>query len=138
MRGDPQGRVEDLILIFELWGEEMDYVTIDGEKYPVEDLETLTGEAKPEDPEGYILLLARVLRDPLSLPRMLKEICSLKLEDDERRDLRMALIRVQIESELKMNEDIQRYQQRRYVSQVIEILLFKDLLLAPGEAEEPE
>jgi len=50
----------------------------------------------------------------------------------------MALIRVQIESELRMNEDIQRYQQRRYVSQVIEILLFKDLLLAPGEPEEPD
>ena len=69
---------------------------------------------------------------------MLKEICSLKLNDEERRDLRMALIRVQIESELRMNEDIQRYQQRRYVSQVIEILLFKDLLLAPGEPEEPD
>jgi hypothetical protein len=138
MRVDPPGRAEDLILRIEHWGEEMDYVTIDGEKYSVEDLETLTGEVKPEDPNGYILLLARVLRDPLSLPRMLKDICSLKLKDEERRDLRMALIRVQIESELKMNEDIQRYQQRRYVSQVIEILLFKDLLLAPGEAEEPE
>ena len=116
----------------------MDYVAIDGERYSVEDLETLTGDARPEAPKGYVLLLARVLKDPLSLPRRLKEICSLKLNDEERRDLRMALIRVQIESELKMNEDIQRYQQRRYVSQVIEILLFKDLLLAPGEAEEIE
>jgi hypothetical protein len=116
----------------------MDYITIDDEKYSVEDLETLTGEAGPSEPNGYILLLARVLKDPLSLPRMLKEICSLKLNDEERRDLRMALIRVQIESEMKMNEDIQRYQQRRYVSQVIEILLFKDLLLASGETEEIE
>ena len=116
----------------------MDYVAIENEKYSVEDLETLTGEAKPENPKGYILLLARVLKDPLSLPRRLREICSLKLNDEERRDLRMALIRVQIESDLKMNEDIQRYQQRRYVSQVIEILLFKDLLLAPGEPEEPD
>lgn len=114
----------------------MDYVEIEGEKYPVEDLETLTGEAKMEAARGYILLLARVLKDPLSLPQRLKEICSLKLNDEERRDLRMALIRVQIESELRMNEDIQRYQQRRYVSQVIEILIFKDLLLAPGEPEE--
>ncbi|HII06927.1 MAG TPA: hypothetical protein HA349_06340 [Methanotrichaceae archaeon] len=116
----------------------MDYVTIDDEKYSVEDLETLTGEARPSEPKGYILLLVRILKDPLSLPRMLKEICSLKLNDEERRDLRMALIRVQIESDLKMNEDIQRYQQRRYVSQVIEILLFKDLLLASGEPEEIE
>lgn len=116
----------------------MDYITIDGERYSVEDLETLTGVERPEAPKGYVLLLARVLKDPLSLPRRLKEICSLKLNDEERRDLRMALIRVQIESELKMNEDIQRYQQRRYVSQVIEILLFKDLLLASGEPEEIE
>lgn len=116
----------------------MDCVEIDGEKYSVEDLETLTGEAKPAAAKWYIILLARVLKDPLSLPQRLKEICSLKLNDEERRDLRMALIRVQIESELRMNEDIQRYQQRRYVSQVIEILLFKDLLLAPGEPEEPD
>ncbi|MCR3883609.1 MAG: hypothetical protein NUK54_04445 [Methanothrix sp.] len=116
----------------------MDYIMIDNEKYSVEDLETLTGEAKPEAAKGYVLLLARVLKDPFSLPRMLKEICSLKLNDEERRDLRMALIRVQIDSELKMNEDIQRYQQRRYVSQVIEILLYKDLLLASGEPEEME
>ena len=116
----------------------MDYVEIEGERYSAEDLETLTGVARPSEPKGYILLLARVLKDPLSLPRRLNEICSVKLNDEERRDLRMALIRVQIESELKMNEDIQRYQQRRYVSQVIEILLFKDLLLAPGEPEEPD
>ncbi len=116
----------------------MDYVEIEGERYSVEDLETLTGVVRPSESKGYILLLAKVLKDPLSLPRRLSEICSVKLNDEERRDLRMALIRVQIESELKMNEDIQRYQQRRYVSQVIEILLFKDLLLAPGEPEEPD
>jgi hypothetical protein len=138
MRVDPPGRLEDLILIYEFGDEKMDYIAIDNEKYSVEDLETLTGEAKPDAPKGYVLLLARVLKDPLSLPRRLKEICSLKLNDEERRDLRMALIRVQIESELKMNEDIQRYQQRRYVSQVIEILLYKDLLLASGEPEEIE
>ncbi len=116
----------------------MDYVEIDGIRYSADDLETLTGEAKPEASNGYVLLLARVLNDPLSLPRALKEICSLKLNDEERRNLRMALIRVQIDSELRMNEDIQRYQQRRYVSQVIEILLYKDLLLASGEPEEME
>lgn len=116
----------------------MDYFEIDGIRYSADDLETLTGEARPEAYDGYVLLLARILKDPLSLPRVLKEICSLKLNDEERRDLRMALIRVQIDSELRMNEDIQRYQQRRYVSQVVEILLYKDLLLASGEPEEME
>jgi hypothetical protein len=51
-------------------------------------------------------------------------------------ELRLALIRVQVEAELRMNEDIQRYQQRRYVAQVIEILLFQELLLSPREPEE--
>jgi hypothetical protein len=35
-----------------------------------------------------------------------------------------------------MQEDIQHYQQRRYVAQVIEILLFEELMLAPREPEE--
>ena len=33
-----------------------------------------------------------------------------------------------------MNEDIQRYQQRRYVAQVIEILLFNDLIAGTARA----
>jgi hypothetical protein len=38
-----------------------------------------------------------------------------------------------------MNQDIQRYQQRRYVTQVVEILQFNELLLAPKEhVEEAE
>jgi len=43
-----------------------------------------------------------------------------------------------VDAELKMHEDIQRYQQRRYVAQVIEILRFKELLLAPKEGLEEE
>jgi hypothetical protein len=50
--------------------------------------------------------------------------------------MRLSLIRVQVEAEMRMNEDIQRYQQRRYVTQVIEILLFNELLLAPREPVE--
>jgi len=66
---------------------------------------------------------------------MLKQVCAMRagLSSSEREDLRMALIRVQIDCELRMQEDILRFQQRRYVAQVIEILLFKELLLAPRE-----
>ena len=116
----------------------MDYVTVADERYSTSDLITLTGEAEPGKPEEHILLMAKALKDPLSLPGLLKDICSLELSKEKMRDLRLALIRVQIESELKMNEDIQRYQQRRYVAQVIEILLFRELLLAPSEPEELE
>lgn len=67
---------------------------------------------------------------------MLRQVCAMRAElsSAEREDLRMALIRVQIDSELRMQEDILRYQQRRYVAQVIEILLYKELLLAPRES----
>ena len=113
-----------------------DYMTIEGRKYSVRDLELLTGEDQVKEPKDYILLMARVLAEPLRLPRMLKEICALCLEDDQLKEFRLALIRVQVDAELRMHEDIQRYQQRRYVAQVIEILLFNELLLAPREQVE--
>jgi hypothetical protein len=111
-------------------------LTIKGERYSAGDLKLLSGEDEIKEPKPYILLLARVLRQPMRLPWLLKEICTLCLNEEEMRDLRLALIRVQVEAELRMNEDIQRYQQRRYVAQVIEILLFQELLLAPREPEE--
>ena len=94
------------------------------------------GEDEVLLPKPYILLLAKVLHSPMRLPWLLKDICDLCLDDDEMKDLRLALIRVQVEAELKMNQDIQRFQQRRYVAQVIEILLFNELMLAPREIVE--
>ena len=115
-------------------------VTIDGEKFSAHDLELLTGEdSVPETPSYNLRLVARALRNPMRLPWLLKDICALNLGCDEQRDLRLALIRVQVDAELRMNEDIQKYQQRRYVAQVIEVLLFNELMLAPREqAEEVE
>lgn len=115
-----------------------DRITIGKEKYSTEDLQLLTGRDDVTKPEEYILLLARVLRDPLKLPRLLNDICALSIKEGDLHEIRMALLRVQIDAELRMHEDIQRYQQRRYVSQVIEILLFNELLLAPREVTEEE
>jgi hypothetical protein len=111
-------------------------VIISGEKYSSADLKLLTGLDAIGEPKGYILLLARILKEPLRLPWQLKNICGLCLSEGDQRDFRLALIRVQVEADLRMNEDIQRYQQRRYVAQVIEILLFNELMLAPREAVE--
>ncbi len=112
------------------------FVTINGEKFSTEDLMLLAGEDEVKEMKGHVLLLARALRNPLRLPWFLKDICSLCLKEDELREMRLCLIRVQVDAELKMNQDIQRYQQRRYVAQVIEILLFNELLLAPREPVE--
>ncbi|HPS91402.1 MAG TPA: hypothetical protein PKV33_04545 [Methanothrix sp.] len=114
-------------------------IKIDGEKFPLDDLLLLTGADEIKSPDqikSYILLVARALRNPMRLPWLLKDIFSLAIREEEQRDLRLCLIRVQVEAELKMNQDIQRYQQRRYVAQVIEILLFNELLLAPREPVE--
>jgi len=113
-----------------------DSIEINGEKFSLEDLMLLTGEDEVREPKGYILLVARALRNPMRLPWLLKDICSLCIKEEEQRDMRLSLIRVQVDAELKMNQDIQRFQQRRYVAQVIEILLFNDLMLAPREAVE--
>ena len=115
-----------------------DLIDIADEKFSLSDLKLLMGVDDLGDTKPYILLLARALRDPLRLPWLLKDICELYLGDDELHELRLALIRVQVDADMRMNEDIQRYQQRRYVAQVIEILMFQELLLAPREMEEED
>ncbi len=114
-----------------------DKVTIGREKYSASDIDLITGGDGGE-PLGSILLLAKVLETPLKLPRMIKQFCTLCLQGSEMEEFRLALIRVQIDADLKMHQDIQRYQQRRYVAQVIEILLFQELMLAPSEREDVE
>jgi len=114
-------------------------ITIKGEKFSADDLMLLTGEdeiKQPDQIKGYILLVAKALRNPMRLPWLIKDIFNLCIQEEDQRDMRLCLIRVQVDSELKMNQDIQRYQQRRYVGQVVEILLFNELLLAPREPVE--
>jgi len=113
-----------------------DSVTIGGERYLTEDLKLLAGVDEIRDPAGYILLVAQALRNPMRLPWLLKDICNLTLSKEDQREMRLALIRAQVDAELRMNQDIQRYQQRRYVAQVIEIMLFNELLLAPRDTVE--
>jgi hypothetical protein len=108
---------------------------IDDKNFSASDLELLTGMDKVNETKPYIVLMARALHNPLRLPWLLKDICSLCLNEDELHDLRLALIRIQVDAELRMNEDIQKFQQRRYVAQVIEILIFQELMLAPKEIE---
>lgn len=114
-------------------------ITINGEKFSADDLMLLSGEdeiKQPDQIKGYVLLVAKALRNPMRLPWLLKDIFNLCIQEEDQRDMRLCLIRVQVEAELKMNQDIQRFQQRRYVAQVIEILLFNELLLAPREPVE--
>ena len=114
-------------------------ITVNGENFSAQDLLLLSGVDEIKEPnqiKSYILLVARALRNPMRLPWLLKDIFNLCIQEEDQRDMRLCLIRVQVEAELMMTQDIQRFQQRRYVAQVIEILLFNELLLAPREPVE--
>jgi hypothetical protein len=113
-----------------------DFIAIDDEKYGTDDLKLLMGADEIREPKSYILLLAKILKSPMRLPWFLKDICAICLDEQDQRELRLSLIRIQVDAELRMNQDIQRYQQRRYVAQVIEILLFNELMLAPRDTVE--
>ncbi|HUV84042.1 MAG TPA: hypothetical protein VMW53_13355 [archaeon] len=84
-------------------------------------------QVKPEEVSNDILLLAKAIDDPFSLPYLIEELNSLEMEDEEA--FRFGLMRIQIDSELRMNEDIQKHQRRRFVSQVIEKMLFGELFI---------
>ncbi|HEY9245542.1 MAG TPA: hypothetical protein VIO11_01720, partial [Candidatus Methanoperedens sp.] len=58
------------------------------------------------------------------------------LEIDDLEKFRFVLLRVEIDSELHMNEDLQRYQKRLYVAQVIEKLLYGELFFETSKNNE--
>lgn len=98
----------------------------------VDTLQLLLGQASVEQVNvpGEILLLAKAIDDPYCLPLIIEELDELEIKDEKM--FRFALLRVQIESELRMNEDIQMHQRRRYVAQVIEKMIFGELLIEIG------
>ena len=98
----------------------------------VDALQLLLGQVSVEQGNvpGEILLLAKAIDDPYCLPFIIEELDELEIEDEKM--FRFSLLRVQIDSELRMNEDIQMHQRRRYVAQVIEKMIFGELLIEIG------
>ena len=83
-----------------------------------------------------ILIVAEAVDEPDKLPYLLENIKSLEIDDMDK--FRFILLRVQIDSQLHMNEDLQRYQKRLYVSQVIEKLLYGELFFEEGNNDEDD
>lgn len=114
----------------------MAYINIKDKKYSLKTLGLLTGQKEPdiEKIRDDILTIAEAVDEPDELPYLIETIKSLKIDDPEK--FRFVLLRVQIDSQLRMNEDIEMYQKRLYVSQVIEKLLYGELLLEAAKEEE--
>ena len=114
----------------------MEHVIIKDKKYSLETLKLLTGQQEMEIKKipHTMLVIAEAVDGPDKLPYLLETIKSLEIDDMEK--FRYVLLRVQIDSELHMNEDIQKYHKRLYVSQVIEKLLYGELFFEAGKDED--
>jgi hypothetical protein len=78
-----------------------------------------------------MLLLSEVIEDPLKLPYLLDIFYTANIKNEKA--FHFALLRVQVDSDLRMHEDIQKYQQRKYVAETLEKLLYGELMLSVGE-----
>ncbi len=116
----------------------MEHVNIKDKKYSLKTLELLTGqeEVDTETIQDNIFIVAEAVDEPDKLPYLIEKIKSLEIDDMDR--FRFVLLRVQIDSQLHMNEDLERYQKRLYVSQVIEKLLYGELFFEEGKENDDE
>ena len=111
----------------------MEHIIIKNKKYSSDTLKLLLGKRELDIKKipSSILLISEAVDQPDELPFLIETIKSLKIRDMEK--FRFSLLRVQIDSELHMHEDLQRYQKRVYVSQIIEKLLYGELFFESGK-----
>ncbi|WP_129597398.1 hypothetical protein [Methanohalophilus profundi] len=105
-------------------------VNIKGKDYSLDTLGLIVGTQNPEITNSFAeeyLLLCEVLDNPLILPFFLEKFYTMDLQDPE--NFRLALWRVQVDSDLRIGEDISKHQQRSYVTRTLEKLLFSEVLL---------
>lgn len=116
----------------------MEQVIINDKKYSLETLKLLAGQPDMEIEKipHNVLVIAEAVDGPDKLPYLLETIKSLEIDDMDK--FRYVMLRVQIDSELHMNEDIEKYHKRLYVSQVIEKLLYGELFFEAGKDEDED
>jgi len=116
----------------------MEQVIINDKKYSLETLKLLTGQPDMEIEKipHNVLVIAEAVDGPDKLPYLLETIKSLEIDDMD--TFRYVMLRIQIDSELHMNEDIEKYHKRLYVSQVIEKLLYGELFFEAGKDEDED
>lgn len=104
-------------------------------KYFEKNLQLITGRkdisAHRQDIPEEMLLLSEAIEDPLKLPYLLDTFYTAHIKNEKA--FHFALLRVQVDSDLRMHEDLQKYQQRKYVAETLEKLLYGELLLSVGE-----
>ena len=87
-------------------------------------LEVLCGGKKPAKEHELTLMIAEAIDEPMRIPYLIEEIAKHK----DISNFRFHLVRAQLESELKMREDVDFHSTRLWVAQMIEKITFGDLL----------
>jgi hypothetical protein len=79
--------------------------------------------------------IAAVLEDVRLFPLMIEKIyrTAMTFDDDTLDHLRFALLRVQIYSDIHRTEDMERAQKIKYVTQVLEKIVFGSLMMEHEE-----
>lgn len=103
----------------------VEMIEIEGKKYSKRTIELLSGVKNYFDLDNNLLLLAEAIDNPYDFPYLLEDIYDMDFDED----LRLALVRIQIDSRLHMHDDLQREQLRLYVSETVEKMLFGELLM---------
>jgi len=88
-------------------------------------VEVLMGEKGEETLKEEWIPVAKALDDPKELPFLMDQILDIEATDE----LRHALVRVQINAQLRMKEDLNFYNQQLFAARSIEILLYESLKL---------
>ena len=96
-------------------------------------LRILTGKEKPLPIYTGIIVC---LEKPLAFPDMIEPIYreAMNLDDETLDKFRFSLLRLQVYADVHRNEDMEKAMHIRYVSQVLEKLVFGTLVM---EQEEP-
>jgi hypothetical protein len=110
-------------------------IEIDGKKYKKRTVELLTGIKNFHELNDNLKLLAEAIENPYDFPFVLENIYDMDFDED----MRLALVRIQIDSKLHMNKDLEGMQLRLYVAETIEKMLYGELLMeGNGKIKEKE
>jgi hypothetical protein len=100
-------------------------IEIDNKRYSKRTIELLAGVKNFYNVDYNLLLLAEAIDHPYDFPFLLEEIYDIDFDED----MRLALVRIQIDSKLHMRDDLEGEQLRLYVAETIEKMLFGELIM---------
>ena len=114
-------------------------IKIKDKEFSKELVEVLMGEEGTESLEEEWIPVAEAIEHPDRLPFLVSEI----MDMEKTKELRRALVRVQINAQLKRDQALDLYKKQLFAATTIEILLYGRLRLKPkkrkrkkGKAEE--